>query len=319
MESEFKLHPEVASEFAKQVDNYYFFLIAVSAFFILLISGIVFFFCLKYRRRTITDRPKEIHGNNLLELGWTLIPFVLAMIMFFWSAHLYFKYTQVPAGAMEILVTGKQWMWKIQHPDGTREINELHIPTGQPIKLTMTSEDVIHSFFIPVFRVKTDVVPGRYTEEWFTPNKTGKFNLFCAEYCGTDHSRMIGSVYIMSPTDYDEWLSQSGGVLNVGKMTPAAAGAKLFDKLGCLTCHGGNPGDLGPSLVGKFGSEEELEGGGTALVNEDYVRESILYPNKRITKGFQPVMTAFEGQVNETQIMQLIAYLKSIGQQTAGE
>ena len=313
MNSEFQIHPEAASKFAEQVDTFYFFLVGLSAFWTVLLVAIILYFCFKYRRRTLTQRPDEIHGNNALEVGWTIVPFILAMGIFFWAAHIFFNYSHVPADAMEILVTGKQWMWKAQQPDGTSEINELHVPVGQPIKLTMTSEDVLHSFYIPAFRVKTDVVPGRYTQVWFEPTKPGKYHLFCAEYCGTEHSKMGGYVYAMSPPDYEAWLAGSGTGTAVTKLTPEGAGEKLFDKLGCITCHAGDSGALGPNLVGVFGHEVELANGKKVMVDEDYVRESILDPQSKIVKGYEPVMPTFEGQVNETQIMQLLAYIKSIG------
>lgn len=313
MNSEFQLHPEAASTFATQVDAFYFFMLALSAVWVVLMVAVTFHFCLKYRRKSRTHRPDEIHGNNMLEVGWTIIPFILSMGIFFWGAHIFVKFSQVPEDAMEILVTGKQWMWRIQQPDGTREINTLHVPVGQPVKLTMTSEDVLHSFFIPAFRVKMDVVPGRYTQEWFEATKPGKYHLFCAEYCGTEHSMMGGWVHAMKPADYEAWLAESSGGVSMAKLTPADAGEKLFEKLGCVTCHAAESGALGPNLVGVFGREEELADGQVVMVDEDYVRESILNPLAKVVKGYQPVMPTFEGQVNEAQIMQLLAYIKSIG------
>jgi cytochrome c oxidase subunit 2 len=313
--------PPVASEFAAKVDVFYWFMVLMSLFWVVAIGAVVAFYCVRYRRRYRTQRPDEIHGNNRLEAAWTVIPFVLAMGMFFWAAHLFFDYAQSPGDAMEILVTGKQWMWRLQHPDGTREINALHIPVGQPIKLTMTSEDVIHSFYIPAFRVKADVVPGRYTRTWFTPTKTGKFHLFCAEYCGTEHSKMGGYVTVLTPREYDEWLATAGatgGGVAVARLSPAAAGERLFTRLGCVTCHGAEPGALGPSLIGLFGRQEELADGTTIMADEDYIRQSILYPQRHIVKGYQPVMPSFEGQVSETQLLQLVAYIKSIGSQKIG-
>ncbi len=313
--------PPVASDFAARVDVFYWFMVLMSVFWVVAIGAVVAYFAIRYRRRYRTQRPDEIHGSNRLEAAWTVVPFVLAMMMFFWAAHLFFDYAQAPADAMEILVTGKQWMWRLQHPDGTREINTLHIPVGQPVKLTMTSEDVIHSFYIPAFRVKADVLPGRYTRTWFTPTKTGSFHLFCAEYCGTEHSRMGGFVHVLTPREYDEWLqtaSTAGGGAAVARLSPADAGERLFTRLGCVTCHGGAAGALGPSLVGLFGRERELADGTMILADEDYIRQSILYPQRHIAKGYQPVMPSFEGQVNETQLMQLVAYIKSIGSQKIG-
>lgn len=307
MESAFKFMPEAASEFAKDVDLFYYFLCGLTVFFTLVISLGVLYLAVKYRRRSHLDRPEEVHGNNVLEITWTVIPFILAMIIFFWATHLFFQYARTPKDAMEILVTGKQWIWKIQHPDGKREVNELHIPAGQNIKLTMTSEDVIHSFFIPAFRTKMDVVPGRYTATWFRPEKPGKYHLFCAEYCGTEHSEMVGSVYVMPPAEYEAWLAGGGS-----RVSPVAAGEKLFADLGCVTCHSAESGSLGPNLVGVFGSEQPLNNGQTVIADENYIRESILNPNAKIVEGYQPVMATFKGLVSETQLMQIIAYIKSL-------
>ncbi len=301
--------PDAASTFATQVDIYYYFLIAVTLFFTFAISAALIFLASKYRRRSQLDRPQEVHGNNMLEITWTIIPLILSLVMFFWGAHLYFIYAKSPSDAMEILVTGKQWMWKIQHPNGNREINELHVPLGQPIKLTMTSEDVIHSFFIPAFRIKTDVVPGRYTATWFTPTKTGKYHLFCAEYCGTKHSEMTGSVYVVHPADYETWLSGGGK-----KESPIDTGKRLFTELGCVTCHHPNSGARGPDLTDIFQHKQLLQNGKEILVDENYLRESILNPQKQIVLGYQPIMPTFKGIVSETQLMQMIAYIKAISQ-----
>lgn len=300
--------PEAASEIAPQVDLLYIFLIAVSVFFTIGIGIAILFFAVKYRRTSEDAVGHPVHGSTALEITWSVIPLILVMIMFFWGADIFFKIKSPPADAMEILVTGKQWMWKLQHPTGQREINNLHIPLGQPIKLTMTSEDVIHSFFVPAFRVKQDVVPGRYTQLWFTPTKTGVYHLFCAEYCGTEHSMMGGFVYVLSPGDYEAWLS--GGA---GAETPAEAGERLFTSLGCVTCHHGKAGAQGPNLAGVFGTPQPLDNGTTVVANEDYVRESILDPQSKIVKGFGKVMPTYAGMVTDAQLLNLIAYVKSIG------
>jgi cytochrome c oxidase subunit 2 len=208
---------------------------------------------------------------------------------------------------MQIYVVGKQWMWKVQHMEGRREINELHVPIGRPIKLTMTSEDVIHSFYLPAFRTKLDVVPGRYGEMWFEPTKTGKFHLFCAEYCGTKHSGMIGEVVVMEPSEYQTWLS--GGVPE-GSL--ASTGAKLFADLACNTCHRPDAQGRGPVLEGLFGKTVALQSGETVTVDEAYVRESILTPAAKITGGFQPIMPTFQGLVTEEQLLALVEYVKSL-------
>jgi cytochrome c oxidase subunit 2 len=283
-------------------------MVAVTAFFSLLVFGLVVFMAVKYRRKSDQDRPKAILGSVPLEILWTAIPFVLAMVMFGWSAKIFFGIVTPPEDVIEMYATGKQWMWKIQHRNGKREINELHIPVGQAIKLKMTSEDVIHSFFVPAFRTKMDVLPGRYTTTWFRPTKVGKYHLFCTEYCGTKHSGMIGWVYVMQPEDYQKWLQGDSG-----EGTLAQRGEKLFNELGCANCHRTDGKGRGPSLVGVAGEMVELERGGKVLADEEYLRESILNPQAKLVAGYQGIMPVFQGLVSEDQLLQLIEYLKSIG------
>lgn len=302
------LVPESASSFSWHVDALYFYLSGVTLFFTLLISGVLIFFTVRYRRRTPYEIPRPIAGSHKLETLWTIIPFVIAMTMFGWGAKLYFEQYKPPANAIEVYVVGKQWMWKLQHATGQREINELHVPVGRKIKLIMTSEDVIHDFFVPAFRTKADVVPGRYTTLWFEATKPGKYHLFCAEYCGMNHSGMTGSVYVMEPREFDNWLSG-----NTSSTTPAAAGAQLFQTLGCASCHGANgEGGRGPTLAGLVGRNTPLEGGQTVRADEAYIRESILNPGAKIVAGFQPIMPTFQGQVTEDQLLQLVAFIKSL-------
>jgi cytochrome c oxidase subunit 2 len=231
------------------------------------------------------------------------------MVMFGWGAVLYVRNAQAPAGTFEIYVVGKQWMWKLQHPEGNREINELHVPIGVPIRLIMTSEDVIHSFYVPAFRIKQDVLPGRYTTMWFQPTRPGKYHLFCAEYCGNQHAGMGGWVYVMEPAEYEKWLT--GG--SSGE-SMAASGQALFERLGCNTCHRPEGSGRGPSLVGLLGRQVPLMDGRTVVADEGYVRESILNPRAKILLGFQPLMPTFQGQVSEEQLLQLLAYIKSLKQ-----
>ncbi len=307
--------PQQASEQAAQVDALYFFLVAVAAFFSLLIGVLVVVFAVKFRRRHDDEIGVAIHGSLALELLWTFIPLGIAMVMFVWGAKVFFDLYRPPAGAMEIFVVGKQWMWKVQHADGQREINELHVPVGRPVKLIMGSEDVIHSYYIPAFRVKADVIPGRYNTLWFTATKPGRYHLFCTEYCGTKHSGMIGWVTAMEPADYQAWLS--GGPATA---SPVAAGEKLFQDLGCASCHQGTT-PRGPSLAGVYGKTVELAGGGSVTADDAYVRESIVNPQAKVVAGFQPIMPTFQGLVSEEQLLQLIAYVRSLGQQagtTAG-
>jgi cytochrome c oxidase subunit 2 len=303
VDERFRLHPEQASSFAHDVDGLYFFLIAVSAFFTVLIFCAIVYFAIKYRRRSEDEEaPRPIYGSLGLEVLWSVVPFIFAMIFFFWGARAYFHIARPPANAMEIYVTGKQWMWKMQHPNGTREINTLHVPLGQPVKLIMSSQDVVHSYYIPAFRVKQDVVPGRYTVLWFEPTKVGEFHLFCAEYCGTQHSGMIGRVVVMEPQEYEAWLSGT-----VPDEPPAVTGARLFTSLGCQTCHSAQA----PTMAGLFGSRVELQSGKTIVADEHYLRRSIMDSTSEIVKGFQPIMPSFRGQVSEEQLTALIAYIKS--------
>jgi len=307
MEKEFRFLPEQASRIAGQVDLLYYFLIAVSIFFVVLIFFLIYIFAVRYRRRSEDEVPRQIPGLLQLELAWSLIPFGLTMIVFVWGAKLYFDTYTPPDDALEIYVVGKQWMWHIQHPTGQREINELHIPTGQAIKLTMATEDVIHSFYIPAFRVKKDVVPGRYTTMWFEATKAGEYHLFCAEYCGTKHSQMVGTVVVMEPMQYQNWLS--GG--DTGESL-AAAGEKKFQQLACNTCHTDKPGARGPSLVGIFGSTVRLQTGDKVIADQNYLRESILNPKTKVVAGFEPIMPTFQGQISEAALLQIIAYIQSL-------
>jgi cytochrome c oxidase subunit 2 len=242
-----------------------------------------------------------------LEIVWSVIPFGLTMIMFTWGAEIFFRESRPPADALPIYVVGKQWMWKLQHMEGRREINELHIPLGRAVKLTMTSEDVIHSFFVPAFRVKQDVVPGRYSTIWFKPTKAGKYHLFCAEFCGTNHSRMIGWVYVMEPQDYQAWLS---GGSATGSL--AENGQKLFQSLACANCHKPDGAGRCPILTGVFGSNVKLAGGGTVKAGEAYIRESILQPQAKVVAGYEPIMPTFQGLVTEEEVLQLVEYIKSL-------
>jgi cytochrome c oxidase subunit 2 len=307
MWSGFPLFPEQASSLAPEVDGLYLFLIGITAFFSLGIALTLGFFAVRYRRRSDDERPGEIHGSLVLELTWSLIPLAIVMVVFVWSAALFFAQNRPPDDAMDIHVVGKRWMWKLQHATGQREINELHVPVGRAVKLTLTSEDVIHSFFVPAFRMKKDAVPGRYNVAWFKATKTGTFHLFCAEYCGTEHSQMIGQVVVMEPDDFQTWLQ--GGPAPV---SPVAAGQKLFVQLNCITCHRSDSQGRGPLLDDLAGSQVRLQGGEVAVADESYLRESILNPTARIVEGYQPIMPTFQGQVSEEAVLQLIAYIQSL-------
>ncbi len=302
-----QLFPDQASSFAGHVDALYGFLIAVTAFFSLLIGVLVVFFAIRYRRRSPEQVAVDVHESGALEIVWTVIPLVLVLIMFFWGASVYFRIARPPANTLDIYVTGKQWMWKLQHTDGHREMNELHVPIGQAVRLLMASEDVIHSFYVPAFRFKRDVVPGRLSIAWFEATRPGKYHLFCAEYCGTRHSGMIGWIYVMPPADYQAWLA--GGAAGE---TLAAAGAKRFQEQACNTCHGDQPGARGPSLVGLLGRKVRLQSGQEITADEAYVRESIVNPQARLVAGYPPIMPTFQGLISEDGLLQLIAYIKSL-------
>lgn len=305
----FRLFPEQASTHAPYVDLLYFFLIAMSVAITAVISICILYFAIKYRKGNLkVDRTVTSYSSLTLELTVSAVLLFVSMILFFWGAWLFFSTYRDPAGAMEIHSVAKQWMWKFQHGNGRREINTLHVPIGQAIKMTMISEDVIHSFFVPAFRVKRDVLPGSYSTCWFEPLRTGEFHLFCAEYCGTNHSRMIGRVIVMDPIEYQQWL---GG--EDAKETPIAAGEQLFNELRCVTCHRPTS-EMGrcPPLAGVYGHEVKLTKGATVIADDSYLRESILRPQAKIVEGYEPLMPSYDGQLNEEQLIQLISYIKSL-------
>ena len=313
--SGFELLPPAASAFARGYDLLWWWLVLVTVVMSVLIFGVVFVFAIKYRQRSEHEVPKPIHGSLRLEIAWSVIPFLVMLTFFFWGSYMYFDSQNPPANAMNIYVVGKQWMWKVQYPNGTREINEMHVPVGRSIRLIMASEDVIHSFFVPAFRLKRDVVPGRYNDTWFTATKPGRYHLFCAEYCGTEHSGMIGWVTVMEPRDFENWLSGGGGE---GSM--ASQGEKLFQQLGCSTCHLSDEQGRCPILRGVYGSRVLLSDGRTVVADDAYVRESIVNPNAKIVAGFQPdIMPTFQGQVSEEGILQLIEYVKSLSGRKGGQ
>ena len=308
--SSLPLFPEQASNLAPKVDGVFFFVLAVTIFFTLLILSLILFFIVRYRKGSKAVRPPPIGRRTqiILEVLWIGIPLGLSLVMFVWAATVYQDIFTPPANATDIYVVAKQWMWKLQHPSGKREINELHVPLGRPVRLVMTSQDVIHSFFVPAFRTKMDVLPNRYTQSWFIPTKVGSYHLFCAEYCGTKHSGMIGTVYVMEPTDFENWLAGSSG--EGGSL--ADQGQKQFARLGCASCHMAGASSRGPSLAGLIGSAVHLRDGRTLKADETYVRESILDPRAKIVSGYEPLMPTFKNQVSEDQIIQLIAYIKSL-------
>jgi cytochrome c oxidase subunit 2 len=321
--------PEANSDYAVQIDWLYFYLNAVSVFFTVLIFALIIIFAVKYRRRSEADRPHGEHESAWLELVGSVIPFILVMSMFVWGAVLYLRQSVPPKDALEIFVTGKQWMWKVQHPNGKREINDLHVPAGVPVKLTFISEDVIHSYYLPDLRVKRDVVPGRYTQLWFEAKKPGESHIFCAEYCGSEHSRMIGRLHVMAPADYEQWVSFqappfTGAVAGApaeGENPLVARGKALFTQFACNTCHQPQPGlpvQLGPKLGGILGQKRSvfldmaMTQKAEITVDDAYLLESIALSNAKIAEGFQPAMPPFKGVIPDADINALVAYIKTI-------
>ena len=306
MRSDFPLFPEQASTVAQYVDGVYLGLVVLTGVVSLLIWIAVFYFAIKYRRRPDNELAQEIEPPNLLEYTWTIVPTIIFIGIFVAGAWVYFRIHRVPDNALDVYVTGRQWMWKFQHPSGQREINTLHVPVGRAVRLTMASEDVVHSLWFPFFRVKMDVLPSRYRTMWFQATKTGRFHIFCAEYCGTWHSQMIGWVEVMEPTEYQRWLA--GGT----EGSLASQGEKLFQKFACNTCHTNDATGRGPVLAGLYGKTIRLANNQSVVADENYIRESILTPQAKIAAGFQPIMPTFQGQVSEEDLIKLLAYVRSL-------
>jgi len=309
------------SNFTTEYNLFFWAMVTLCSLVALGIAVCLIFFAVRYRRRRDNELPPQIRVNLAAETTWIVIPLVLFMGMFAYGAKLYFDLELPPANALEIYVVGKQWMWKVQHPEGAREINELHVPVGQRIKLTMTSQDVIHSFFIPDFRVKQDVLPNRYTTLWFEAKTPGRYHLFCAEYCGTKHSGMIGWVYAMEPGHYQQWLEQGAAEGSL-----ASTGEKYFHQFACANCHHFDGHGPCPDLQGLYGREVRIADGTsvsgptTVIADESYIREKILNPKAKTVEGFKAgLMPTFEGQLSEDQVIALIAYIKSIGPPPGGE
>ena len=301
------IFPEQASTFAADVDALYFFILATCAFFAIAVSIAVVYFGIRYHKKHDGEIGARIEGSLPLELLWSVIPTIIAMVMFGWGASVFYHLRRPPAEAMHIYAVGKQWMWKFQHLEGQREINELHIPAGQPIKITLSSEDALHSLYFPAFRTKIDAIPGRYTELWFEAQTPGQYHIFCAEYCGTNHSGMIGTVTVLEPAKYQAWLQ---GGSNDG--TLAQRGAKLFNDLACSTCHLDSGQGRGPTLADIVGTTVALQDGSSVVVDEAYLRESILNSQDKVVKGFQPLMPTFQGLVSEENLVALIEHVKSL-------
>ncbi len=311
MQSQLPLYPEQASNFAPSVDALMLYITAVCLFFAVAITVAIVLFFFLYHRKKPADIGVVIHGDSRLETLWLVVPAVLALTMYAGGAVIYVDFRRAPLDTLDIYVIGKQWMWKSQQPNGLKEINELHVPVGRNVKLIMASEDVIHNFSVPDFRVKMDVVPGHYNTMWFRPTKTGRYHFFCSQYCGTNHAIMGGWVTVMEPSEYAAWLSGSSDV----NADPVVAGEKLFAQKACSTCHVGNGTGRAPSLNGVYGAKVLLADGSTVVADEAYIRESILLPSAKIVAGYQPLMPTFQGQLTEEQILSLTAYIKSLQSQ----
>ena len=298
-----------ASTFGADVDTLFLALLALSGAIIFLVAGLLAVFAVRYRHGSAAPRgslPRFF--QNEFEIGWTAATLFLFVFIFWWASATELSNYEAPPDAMEIHVTAKQWMFKTQHPGGAREINELHVPVNTPVRLVMTSEDVIHSFWVPVFRWKRDLLPGRVTQGWFQATRTGVFHLFCSELCGTDHSQMGGRVVVMQPEDYGAWAAAQPQGDDLGR-----EGSGLFASLGCSGCHAGSAVVRAPSLVGLYGHRVPLEGGGTVVADERYIRDSILQPRREIAAGYAPIMPSFAGIVSEDELARLVAYIRSLG------
>jgi cytochrome c oxidase subunit II len=304
----FPIFPTEASKLAEQIDYLYWGLLCLSALAMLVVFVPMIYFLFKYRRGKPANRRPVQLPQMAMELTWTIIPIILFTGLFAWGANVYWTIERPPPDAMEIKVVGKQWMWKIEHPEGNREIGELHVPMGRNIKLTLASQDVIHSFFLPDFRVKQDAVPGRYATLWFNASKAGTFRLYCSEFCGTHHSLMTGRVIVMPPAAYEQWLihGQPGSTL-------ADSGARLYRNLGCSGCHDGSTVVRAPPLQGLYGKPTPLQGGNVVIADEAYIRDSILLPAKDIAAGYTNDMPSFQGRISEEQLFDLVEYIRSVG------
>jgi len=304
--------PEVASNLASKVDAVIWFITVISLVFFILISIFLVYFAIRYRRRQENEETPYITGSHVLETIWTIIPSILLIVIFVYGFVVYKDMRTPPEDSLEVTVIGRQWLWQFKYNNGKTTLNELYIPEGRPIKLVMTSEDVLHSFFVPAFRVKQDLVGGMYTYLWFTPTKNGTYELFCAEYCGTGHSAMLGKVIVMSPQEYEKW-EKGEEEKAVASLPPAELGKQLYTQRGCNACHSIDGSTLvGPTWKGLYGHEVVMQDGTKVTADENYIREAILEPQAKLVKGFGPVMPSFKGVVSDDEITDLIAYIKTL-------
>lgn len=310
----FPLAPQQASSISYFHDWVFYTLVVLTVIFTVIVYGMVVFFAVRYRRGSKVNRHQSHHENLLLEIAWTAIPTVLGLVMFFLGAKLFIEMRTSPKNAEDVYVIGKQWMWHMQHSNGVRENNTLHVPVGKPVRLTLISQDVIHAFYVPDFRTQIHVVPGRYTTLWFEATKPGRYPLYCAMYCGTQHSEMGGYVYAMPPKEYAAWLKNGGN--NVSEMSMEERGGRLFKVLSCDSpnCHQTNNTNAAPSLVGIYGKQRVLSSGVNVTADDAYMREAILKPNNRITAGYVNTMPDYAGQLSEEDVLDLVAYIRTLNQ-----
>ncbi|MCX6379038.1 MAG: cytochrome c oxidase subunit II [Armatimonadetes bacterium] len=310
--------PPEASTFAREIDVLYLVTWLLTILFLGIVVAMLGVLAFIYRRKSKADRSHPIHTHHGIELAWSIIPMLLGLVIFVWGAKLYADAYKVPDNAEEIFVVGKQWMWHIQHTNGIRENNTLTVPTGRPFKLTCISQDVIHSFFIPAFRIKRDVLPGSYTSAWFEATLPGKYHLFCAEYCGTEHSRMTGTVNVLTPEDYQRWLDQKGSKEEVEPKAVRAKtmeeeGQEIFETVGCSNCHTPDTTPRAPSLYAIYGKKRQMQNGEILTADRNYLRTNILQPNDKVTAGYEATMPVYQGNLTEEQVNSLLAYIKSLG------
>lgn len=309
---DFPLHPPADSSLATRVDHLFYAWLALAGIVTVAVFFLIVYFSVKYRHgsranRDMPSRGTLRHESHRIEIAWIVTPLILFLGMGFWAAGIYYAHAAPPADATEVYAVGKQWMWKLEHTGGQREIDELHVPAGRPIKLVMTSQDVIHSFFMPVFRIKQDVLPGRYTILWFTADKPGDYHVFCAQYCGTDHARMIGHVVVMQPAAFERWLTSGSAPQSM-----AAEGAARFRQYGCSGCHGASASVHAPKLEGLFGRRVQLSDGSSVVADERYIHDSVMLPRKDVVAGYEPIMPSFQGEIAEEDLLEIVEYIKSL-------
>lgn len=305
------LMPESASTLAADVDALTHFLVVVSVVFFVFIVAAMIFFAIRYRRRGLGENTSSVDRNHTLEIAWTVVPSILLFIAFIWGFQVYMKMAIVPKDAIEVKVTGQRWFWTFDYANGKNSVGEFVVPVNTPVKLLLSSQDVIHSFFVPVFRIKMDALPNRYTVEWFEATKEGEFKAYCAEFCGTSHSNMMATIKVVSRDAYEAWLEEEA---HEGAGLPLAElGKKIYRSNACFTCHtiDGTKG-IGPSWKAAFGKTRKLQSGKSILVDENYVRESILDPMAKVSAGYAPVMPTYQGILKDRDIDAIVAYLKEL-------